>query len=349
MADDWSEDIQTELVVGDLTSGFIDVTSNVPPELLAFYGSAPHEITVVKALIKFVIPSKLQPGKFAYYYMIAGTTPSELNVMEAQGWVDFSGTVRELWASLGPAGTPFTPIVNYGTNSAVEYTWGNFINNPRFFATWANGEHQISGTWNYNLNDGFNPGTVTYNMAGATPGTLIYNLDPNGVINYNTGMGGDVRFDGRSAPRVLVDWGFTTTTVTLPAGPTFAQIIQSQFQETFRDGRAFHITVHYNNSVGVAGDFGGIQIKQGSNGTTLRAAQNIIFPATTNQISGIDEWYFVNTSGQDILDFISVQCNVHSATDTTGTAGASVNVPLWFTVFDVGSAAQFPWAKSLVP
>jgi hypothetical protein len=168
----------------------------------------------------------------------------------------------------------------------------------------------------------------------------------------NTWSASESRFTGRITKGTndmgggLVDRG-TTFNAVGPIGTTPTQVIQSEFQRFWSQGRAYEITWNIHAAVSVAGAQIAMQIEQGNTGTILMPNEVIATPANTGVVRLHGSWIFTNTSGVSIAnDFLKVKLNSNST--NTVTATGTPTLPLWFTVRDIDLDDPYLlWAVSM--
>jgi hypothetical protein len=309
MTSEWDTDIAEELIAGDFPNGgFISVGSDIPAELKAFYNGSPYGGINVQAYIR------MQNASGDYYYMLSALDGANRDIF-AFGWVDH--TLIPLASSVHEAGNTF-----YVAAATIKIQTNYGLRTPMYISV---------GDVNAAITD-----VLSQFYLSNLQFIMRFN-DPRSSMSVNGNELGwgllASQFDTANSAAIGV--GFTAV-LTTPA-------------VTFKSGRAYEITFGAAALSSVAGG----RVNFHANEDTAAGVQlcdfgnvaECIAAAVTYQAIGMS--HFVNSTAADISAAIAL-CMAESGPAGTVTQVGSVTRPRWVAVKDVGVAAQYPWAVSLV-
>jgi len=302
VADDWSTDFPVEVLVGDPTTGFIDISSNIPAELTAYY-AAQYSALIVRAMIRWVLPIAGDPATFDYYYMVAGRITTQ-NALWATGWVDQGKNVVE---------EHFTLLHDTGISRFIQTVYGQ-----------GNGTTLIFGN-----------GSPTSFILGST---CALEAITGATLAFDNGSG--LFYDNISLPHGSIYYQSISAPFNTPAAVGEVAALTTA-NMTFRKGRAYEIILDNAKLKSAVAQNPAYNLRE-TNLAGAILVQGPRFPITVTgiDIPFAPSMKIVNNGAADVTTSLCLTLNPSAATLVTLDAGA--DPAQWgFEVRDIGDTIKF--------
>ena len=315
--------IRGTLIVGDPTTGTIDVTGDIPAELSAFY-TAQYGSTLLRASISWQVIGTFP--NFDYYYEVAGRI-NPTNTIWASGWVSADKHVFEVINILFlDSGATSFHQVRYGQATQTNVIFGQGIAGT----SWLWGSQSAETHSNTSTEEYQSGAAVTYDSGSSLTHAA------GSVDNY--AVGSTLNADGNAMPRGTIYYQSIAVAFNTPAAIGEVAAFTSN-NMTFRKGRAYEV-VFYNAKLKSA-----VAQNPAANLRETNLAGAILCQGPRWPVTGFDsqfspQFVFVNNGGADVTTSLCLTLNPNAATAVT--LDAAADPAQWaFVVNDIGDTNRY--------